>query len=224
MATVIKKKKDTKMLDEFLSITERTFLVISDNWQKFSLALAIVVVCAVSLLYLQQSRNRKRIRMFREIARVERVITPNNRESVVKELRRIVDDFSGVDGVVYAQYSLARQDLFGGHANEGENMLETIKTKYPGTLFARLANLDLGYQMEFSGNCDKALGYYETIIKKNIFFARANAYLGSGRCLERAGEKEDAVKSYQEFIQQFPGHPSLEFAKTRVRSLENGLL
>ncbi|MBI5187289.1 MAG: tetratricopeptide repeat protein [Nitrospinae bacterium] len=221
MATVIRKKKDKKKVDEFLSTSERIFLYISDNLLKLSMALAVLVVSFLAFTYANISKQGNRELMFLDISKIERTITDANRESAIKELEGIVKKFEGVEGVVYAKHLLARQYVFAGHAEKGEPIFKDIKGRYPSSLFSQLAVLDLGLSLESAGKCDSAVAQFQSIIGGQAVFSQPDAYLGLGRCQEQLGKKPEALKEYKEFIQKFPGHPSVEFAKIQVRALES---
>ncbi len=221
MATVIKKKKESKKLDEFISTSERLSEAIGNNWQLLCIGLAVLVMTSLIFSYLGSLKTKKRDQMFWEISKIESA--PNkNGEMVVGEFEKIVDKYNGVKGVAYAEFSLARHLLTTGDSDKGVKILNEVKKGNPSGLFAQLADLELGYHLEFTGKYAEAAVYYQSIIDGDVLFTKAEAYLGLGRCQEATGKKEDALKTFREFIQKFPGHTSQEFAKIRVRALENG--
>lgn len=221
MATIIKKKREKKKMDEFLSTSERIFLYVSDNFLKLSIAVAILVVSFLALAYASISKQKSRELMFQEISKIERAITDDNRESTINELEKIIKKFEGAEGVIYAKHILARQFILAGNAGKGERIFRDILGQYPSSLFSQVGALDLGLSLESAGKCDAAVTQFQSIVHGQATFAQPDAYLGLGRCQELLGKKSEALKEYKEFIQKFPGHPGVEFAKIQVRALES---
>lgn len=221
MATVIRKKKDKKKVDEFISTSERIFLSVSENWQKFSLFMAVLVVAFLVFSYAGSSKLKNQEIIFKEIADIERTITASNRDSSIKKLEGIVKQFEGAEGVAYAKHSLARQYLVAGDSEKGEKVLKEILNQHPSRLFSQVSLLDLGLAFESDGKCDSAVVQFRTIIGSQVLFTQPEAYLGLGRCQEQLGNKSEALQAYKGFIQKFPGHPIIDFAKIQVLELES---
>ncbi len=219
MATVIKKKIDDKKLDEFISTSERLMIDLNENWPKYASILGIVVLLVVILVYMDSSQKTKRSSMFQKISQAEWASTEANRDSTIKELEGIVNEFGGVEGVAYAELALARQYLLAGNSEKGSQLLSKIGSNDPTSLYSQLAALELGSHLELSGKCNEALGRFKSIIDGTASFTKAEAYIGSGRCQEVAGDKTSALVSYKAFIENFPGYAGHEFAEERIKVL-----
>ena len=221
MATTIKKRKNKKELDEFISTSEHIFLAISENWEKFALTLGVLVVVFLGVLYANHSKNQKKALMFQEISRIQGKITDANRESAIQELEKVVELNKGIAGGAYGAYILAKEFFLSGNLEKGKNILQDIRSRNSSGLYADLAALELARRLELAEKWHEAAAQYQTFIDGGPDYAKVEAYLGLARCRERGGDKPGALAAYKETIQKFPEYdPALEFAKDRVRSLE----
>lgn len=224
MATIIKKRKNKKELDEFISTSEHIFMAISENWEKFAVVVGVLVVAFLGILYANHSKSQKKALMFQEISRIQGKITDANRESAIQELEKVVELNKGIAGGAYGAYILAKESFLSGNLEKGKNILQDIRSQNPSGVYSDLAVLELGRRLELSGKWNEAASQYQTFIDGGPDYAKVEAYLGLARCREETGDSKGAVAAYKEMIQKFPEYdPALEFAKDRVRSLETGI-
>lgn len=219
MATVIRKKTDRKKMDEFISASERFFMAVSDNWQKFSIFGVIVLVGVLAFAFTMNARAQKEELLFSKMAGVERTITAENRTAAIQELESLVNEFEGVKGVTYARFALGTQHQMAGNTETGLEVFKQIRTSRPTGLFGELSGLQIAFAMEHAGKFQEAIEEFKAITEGDAHYLKAEAYLGWGRCLESVDNKEGALGAYREFIQKFPGYPGYDYAKYRVRVL-----
>jgi tetratricopeptide (TPR) repeat protein len=84
-----------------------------------------------------------------------------------------------------------------------------------------LALQNLGYAYEGQGNYQGALDSFQSLVDTGENLLQPWAYLNVGRCYEKLGKPEDALKTYRIFLEKFPDSVMAPMLRSKIATLED---
>jgi tetratricopeptide (TPR) repeat protein len=204
-------KKKLKEPDEFITLTEKTYLFITHHSKPIAVGGIIVLILILSLFFFQrwEKKNEEQAyQMFNLAVESYQMVSTPSREGTPQEYKNVLEKFNEVIEKFPRTSSGRLSILYKGniHLRLGE-FEEAIKA-YEGFLkkagkekiYQSFAMEGLGYSYEGKKDYEKALNAYQKIIDLGENFQLENAYLGMGRCYEKLGKNKEALENYKAFL------------------------
>jgi cytochrome c-type biogenesis protein CcmH/NrfG len=121
-------------------------------------------------------------------------------ENVLMAFQTLVSNYSRTPAAIQAHWHLghlyfARGDYAAALA--AYQQAQRLASSNPQLLLPALITLNIGYAQEASGSCPQALTSFNAVLQSSALWLRGEAYLGTGRCYEHQGDKENAIATYQ---------------------------
>jgi len=204
-------KKKLKEPDEFVTLTERTYLFISRHFKPIAGGGIIVLILILSLVLFQRWERRNdesAFQMLNLAAETYQMVSSPYREGSTQEYKNILERFNEVvtkfprtsSGKLAILYQ-GNIDLRLGEFDQAIQAYESFLQKGgKERLYRSFAMEGLGYSYEGKKDYEKAINAFQKEIELGENFQLANAYLGLGRCYEKLGKAKEAVENYRSFM------------------------
>lgn len=132
----------------------------------------------------------------------------------------ILEEYGSSASAPRAMYykALALSNL--GRYDEVATSLETLLHDYPDDFVAPHARFKLGTVLQIQGRPGEALIHFQMLAEDvRSLFPREEGLLGVARCHEQLGQKNEAVRTYQRVLTEFPGSEYFAEARRRIDEL-----
>jgi tetratricopeptide (TPR) repeat protein len=204
-------KKKLKEPDEFITLTERTYLFVTHHSKAAGIGGIFVLIVILSIFFFlkwEKKNEENAYQMFNLAVENYQVLNSPYREGSPQEYKAVLAKFnevmtkfrrtsSGRLAILYEGNIHLRLGEFEEAIKSYEDFLQkTGKEK----LYRSFAMEGLGYSYEGKKEYEKALNAFRKVIDSGESFELANAYLGVGRCYEKLGKTTEAVENYKNFI------------------------
>jgi len=208
-------KKKLKQPDEFLSLTEKSYLFIGQHIKKIAIAAILVLVLFLSFflyrMWDQKKEDEANQKFILALEAFQMVSSPY-REGSPAEYKKVLEAFDEVIKT-YSRTSSGRLSLIykgGIHLRLGE--FDEAINAYDGflkkagkeRLYQLFALEGIGYGHEGKKDYEKAVKAYQEIIKLGEKYEWAGAHLNIARCYEKLGKKDEAIENYRAFLKASP--------------------
>jgi len=222
-------KKKLKESDEFINLTEKTYLFITHHSKPIAGGGIIVLILILSLFFFQRwekKNEEKAYQMFNLGVETYQMVSTPYREGTPQEYKNVLEKFNEAITNFPRTSSGRLSILYKGniHLRLGE-FEEAIKAyedflKKAGKekIYQSFAMEGLGYSYEGKKDYEKALNAYQKIIDLGENFKLENAYLGMGRCYEKLGKNKEALENYKAFLKIYQ---KSQMANTILRKISN---
>jgi len=204
-------KKKLKKPDEFITLTERTFLFVTHHSKSIAVGVGIVLILLL-LVFSFQKWNKKNeqnaYQMFYWAVETYQMVSSPSRDGSPQEYRTVLEKFDEVVTKYPRTWSARIALLYKGNIylrlaefDDATKAYETFLQKTGKQKLYRSFALDgLGYSYEGKKEYQKAADAYQRLVGLGGDFQSADAYLGLGRCYEKMGRTEEALENYKNFI------------------------
>ena len=204
-------KKKLKKPDEFITLTERTFLFITHHSKSIAAGGGILLILILSIFFFQKwerGNEEKAYQMFNIAMETYQTVDSSYREGSPQEFKNVLERFnevitkfprtsSGRTAILYK----GNIDLRLGEFDEAIKAYESFLQKAgKEKLYRSFAMEGLGYAHEGKRDYEKAINAYQEVVDLGERFQSANAYLGLGRCYEKFGKTKEALENYKKFV------------------------
>jgi len=204
-------KKKLKEPDEFVTLTERTYLFITHHFRPIAGAGIVVLILILSIFFFQRwgKRNEENAyQMFSLAMETYQMVGSPYREGSAQEYKNILERFnevaakfprtsSGKLAILYQGNVDLRLGEFDQAIQAYQSFLQKVGKE---KLYRSFAMEGLGYSYEGKKDYEKAINAFQKEIELGENFQLANAYLGLGRCYEKLGKAKEAVENYRSFM------------------------
>ncbi len=204
-------KKKLKEPDEFVTLTERTYLFIARHFKPIAGG-GIVVLLLILFIFLFQRWERRNeenaFQMLNLAVETYQMVSSSYREgsaqeykNVLERLNEVVTKFPKTSSGKLAVLYQGNIDLRLGEFDQAIQAYESFLQKGgKERLYRSFAMEGLGYSYEGKKDYEKAINAYQKEIELGENFQLANAYLGLGRCYEKLGKAKEALENYRNFM------------------------
>jgi cytochrome c-type biogenesis protein CcmH/NrfG len=122
-----------------------------------------------------------------------------NSDQVIAQLQVITEKYGRTPAGARAYWHLGHLYFAQGEMSKALEAYEVARRRLPNrqSLSSTLAMLNVGYAQEASDACGEAITSYESVQQAPIHWLRGEAYLGIGRCHEKAGASDQAIEVYE---------------------------
>jgi len=224
-------KKKLKKPDEFITLTERTFLFITHHSRSIAVGAGIVLIlllCIFSLEKWKKKNEENAYLMFHLAVESYQMVSSPYRDGSPQEYRTVLEKFdevitkyprtsSGEIALLFKGNIYLRLGEFDDAIKAYEAFLgKTGKEK----LFRSFALDGLGYSYEGKKEYQKAADAYQRLVGLGEGFQSADAYLGLGRCYEKMRKTKEALENYKNFISVSKKSETTNIVLRKVSDLE----
>jgi tetratricopeptide (TPR) repeat protein len=204
-------KKKLKKPDEFITITEKTFLFITRHSKYIAAGGGILLILIVSIFFFQKwemGKEEKAYQIFNSAMETYQMVNASYREESPQEYKSILEKFNEIltkfprtsSGKIAILYK-GNIDLRLGEFEEAVGAYESYLQKAgKEKLYRSFALEGLGYAYEGKKDYEKAINVYQKVVDLGERFQSADAYLGLGRCYEKLGKNKEALEQYKNFM------------------------
>ncbi len=121
-----------------------------------------------------------------------------NPDEAIKQLQAITETYGRTPAGARAFWHLGHLYFSQGKSEDALKAYDVARRRMPNrqSLSTTLALLNMGYAQESTDACGDAITTYESVQQSPIQWLRGEAYLGIGRCHEKAGDTEKAITVY----------------------------
>lgn len=224
-------KKKLKEPDEFITLTERTYLYVNRHVRSIAIGAGVILAVGLVIFFFQEWGKRNEgnaYRMLTSAMETYQMISSPYREGSPQEYKDVLERFQEIISKFPSTSSGKLAVLYKGniHLRLGE-FDEAIKAyeSYLGKtgkerLYRAFAMEGLGYSYEGKKEYEKAIGAYQKLIDLGESFQLANAHLGMGRCYEKMGKTKEALEQYRSFISASPKSQMANIVLRKISNLE----
>jgi tetratricopeptide (TPR) repeat protein len=224
-------KKKLKKPDEFITITEKTFLFIARHSKSIAAGGGILLILIVSIFFFQKwerGKEEKSYQMFNSAMETYQIVNASYREGSPQEYKNVLEKFNEIltkfprtpSGKIAILYK-GNIDIRLGEFEEAMEAYESFLQKAgKEKLYRSFAMEGLGYAHEGKKDYEKAINVYQKVVDLGERFQSANAYLGLGRCYEKLGKNREALEQYKNFIKASQKSEMTNIVLRKISNLE----
>ena len=204
-------KKKLKKPDEFITLTERTFLFITHHSRSIAVGAGIVLIlllCIFSFEKWEKKNEENAYQMFHLAVETYEMVSSPYRDGSPQEYRAVLEKFDEVITKYPRTSSGKIAMLFKGNIylrlGEFDDAIKAYEAFLQKTgkekLYRSFALDGLGYSYGGKKEYEKAVDAYQRLAGLGEGFQSADAYLGLGRCYEKIGKSKESLENYKNFI------------------------
>jgi len=204
-------KKKLKKPDEFITLTERTFLFITHHSRSIAVGAGIVLIlllCIFSFEKWEKKNEENAYQTFHLAVETYEMVSSPYRDGSPQEYRAVLEKFDEVITKYPRTSSGKIAMLFKGNIylrlGEFDDAIKAYEAFLQKTgkekLYRSFALDGLGYSYGGKKEYEKAVDAYQRLAGLGEGFQSADAYLGLGRCYEKVGKSKESLENYKNFI------------------------
>jgi tetratricopeptide (TPR) repeat protein len=220
-------KRKLKEPDEFISTAARIISWTRENLRLILTGIIIVALVAFSMVFWRIRTKKREVEAFNSFHRASEILMsaedPSTRgyQEAMDEFKRIRKEYPHTDAGQLAQLQLGQGFL---EQKQYDRAVETYRKFLDSNPKERLYRLfalqNLGYAYEGQGDYQNALDSFQELIDMGESFLQPWGYLYIGRCYEKLGKSEEALRNYRRFLEKFPDSAMAPMAKHKIGVLE----
>jgi predicted negative regulator of RcsB-dependent stress response len=210
-------KELLKKPDEFITLSNKTLNWAKENYKTVIFGVSgIVVVLLAYFGYSAYQSNRETVAHEKYFTTEEQT----DKSQKQKELEALIKNYPGTQGghlsMVSAANSYYQNKDFSKAIESYQQAL--AKGNFPPEIVT-LIKENLGYAFEEKGDYPSAVKTYSEIAQGQETFQKEEAMIGLGRVYQKMGKKEEAKKTYQEFIKAYPNSVYTNLIRNQISKL-----
>lgn len=217
----ITRNKLLKKPDEFITLSGKIFQYISHQKKPIAIIFTTFVIILLITLGFNIHLNKMELKAQNLLYQAIEVYNhENDNESLVK-FKNIIDQFSHSQAADFASvyignyyYKIKDYDqsiIYFNNALDGNIGIHYINNS--------LLN-SLAYCYLEKGNYEKAIDFFNKIIKKDGFYLTEEIYINLGRCYENLNNNDKATEVYQKLIDRYPNSSHLSLVEWKKNKLK----
>src|SRR4030042_4300783 len=224
-------KRKLKEPDEFITLTEKAYLSVTQHAKSIAVGAGVVLVLLLFVFFFQKwgkKNTEDAYQMLSSVLETYQMVSSPYREGSPQEYKIILERFNevitkfpktpgGKLAVLYKGNVHSRLAEFDEAIKAYESYLEKAGKE---KLYRAFAMEGLGYSYEGKRDYEKAIDAYQKLIDLREAFQLADAHLGMGRCYEKVGKTRDALEHYRSFINASPKSQMANIVLRKISNLE----
>lgn len=208
----IDSKRQLKEPDEFISIMERAILFSKENTKYLFLVFAIIsaVAVAYAVFFIKSGiDNEKAVKLEYDASRYHfgsgREKTGQDLKKAIEIYQKIVTDYKKSSTAPIANYYLGNAHMELKEYDDAIKAYRGFVERYPDRRdLIPLVYQRLAYAHLAKGDNQNALESFNRAANLELARNRDQSLFESGRILEVIGQKDEALKKYEEIVKDFP--------------------
>jgi len=224
-------KKKLKEPDEFITLTERAYLSVTQHAKSIAVGAGVVSVLLLLVFFFQKWEKKSAedaYQMFNSVLETYQMVSSPYREGSPQEYKNVLERFNEVitkfpktPGGKLAVLYKGNIHLRLGEFDEAIKAYESYLPKAgKEKLYRAFAMEGLGYSYEGKRDYEKAMNAFQKVVDLGEGFQLPNAYLGLGRCCEKLGKTREALENYKRFIKMSEKSQMANIVLRKISSLE----
>ncbi len=220
-------KKKLKEPDEFISTTARILSWTRENVRLILTGIVVGALVASSIVFWRIRTERREAAALNSFHRALEILTsaedPPSKEyqEALNEFERIQREYPNTKASQLAQLRLGQGLLESKQYDKAVEIYSTFLKSNPAERLYRLFALqNLGYAYEGQENYQRALDSFQRLVDMGESFLSPWAYISIGRCFEKMGKKEEALKNYRIFLEKYPESTMVPIIKSKLGTME----
>jgi tetratricopeptide (TPR) repeat protein len=204
-------RKKLKQPDEFITVTERAFLLLKEHFRKIALGGIVAVIIVLAVIFFQmweKSKERQASQklnvamgMVQAVSTPYREASPKEYKETLAKLDEVSKEFPQTSSGKVALLYEGNLHLKLGEFEEAVKAYQTfLKSSGEEKLYRQLALEGLAYAFEGKKDYEKAIESYHEIVAMGESFQSREAHFNLGRCYEKMGKKKEALENYRAFL------------------------
>lgn len=224
-------KKKLKEPDEFITLSERAYLSVTQHAKSVAVGAGVVLVLLLFVFFFQKWGKKNAedaYQMLNSVLETYQMVSSPYREGSPQEYKNVLERFNevitkfpktpgGKLAVLYKGNIHLRLGEFDEAIKAYESYLEKAGKE---KLYRAFAMEGLGYSYEGKRDYEKAMKVFQKVIDLGEGFQLPNAYLGLGRCCEKVGKTREALENYKSFIKISQTSQMANIVLRKISSLE----
>jgi tetratricopeptide (TPR) repeat protein len=224
-------KKKLKEPDEFITLSERAYLSVTQHAKSIAVGAGVVLVLLLFVFFFQKWGKKNAedaYQMLNSVLETYQMVSSPYREGSPQEYKNVLERFNevitkfpktpgGKLAVLYKGNVHFRLGEFDEATKAYESYLEKAGKE---KLYRAFAMEGLGYSYEGKRDYEKAMKAFQKVIDLGEGFQLPNAYLGLGRCCEKVGKTREALENYKSFIKISQKSQMANIVLRKISSLE----
>ena len=224
-------KKQLKEPDEFITLTERGFLFVSQHAKPVAIGVGVVIVVILAFFALRWWDKNNEVRAaqkFNSMIEVyQKAMNPTQEgssaesKSALEKIDELIRQFPRTSWGKAAYLYRGNIHLRLGDYQEAIKDYDSLLDKSGiQKVYYSFATEGLGYAYEGKKEYEKALESFKKTLEKGEAFQTAETTLNIARLYERLGKTSEALENYQAYLKTAPGSPKTSFVLRRISSIE----
>lgn len=221
----VTRKELLKEPDQFLSISQKISLSVSQHKKNLLIGVGAIIVLFVLVLgyrYNQQVQVLRMETLYFKMVKIQDQKMDKDSKDKTGELEKLLGQFSAGPQKMRASLLLAeeyfRQEQFDKAIVLYTDIQKNSKSK---DLSNQLAQVGLAYSYEGKKDYAKAIETYKALVSKPDGFPLFDVYISLARCYELNKDLKNAVLTLREIETKFQGHPQLEPVQRQIARLSD---
>jgi tetratricopeptide (TPR) repeat protein len=221
-------KKRLKEPDEFVSTAARMILWTKENVRLILVGFIIVALIVFSIVLWRMRGKTREAEAFNLLHRASETLSKAQEDPSSQDYREALDEFERIrreyprtQASQLAQLQLGQGFLNSKQYDEAAETYRQFLDSNPGQSLYRLFALqNLGYAYEGQRDYQRALDSFRELVDMGESFLQPWGYLNMGRCYEKLGRREEALRTYRTFLEKFPDSTMAPMIRSKVGTLE----
>jgi tetratricopeptide (TPR) repeat protein len=220
-------KKKLKEPDEFITTAAKVLLWTRENLRLILTGIIVGALVASSIVFWRIKTERREAAALNSFHRALEILTsaedPSSKryQEALDGFERIQREYPNSKAAQLAQLQLGQGLLESKQYDKAVETYRTLLERNPTERLYRLFALqNLGYAYEGQGDYQRALDSFQGLVDMGESFLRPSAYISIGRCYEKLGKREEALKKYRIFLEKYPESIMVPMIKNKLGTLE----
>jgi TolA-binding protein len=228
--------------DELVNVFERSTIFLEENLRLVSLiagGAALVLLAGFGIVSWQRGREERASFLLGQLIQTYRAPLAFSEEAqqappglatyasteerdgkVIEKADDILARYRNSKAAPRALYYKALAQASLKQYDQAAKTLDEFLRRYSGDFLAPMARYDLARVREAQGNAGEALIHFQALAEDpRGLFPREEGLMGVARCQEALGKKDEAKKTYEKIMSDFPGSEYAGEARSRVGDL-----
>jgi tetratricopeptide (TPR) repeat protein len=220
-------KKKLKEPDEFITTAAKVLLWTRENLRLILTGIIVGALVASSIVFWRIKTERREAAALNSFHRALEILTsaedPSSKryQEALDGFERIQREYPNSKAAQLAQLQLGQGLLESKQYDKAVETYRTFLERNPAERLYRLFALqNLGYAYEGQGDYQRALDSFQGLVDMGESFLRPSAYISIGRCYEKLGKREEALKNYRIFLEKYPESIMVPMIKNKLGTSE----
>lgn len=200
-------RKELKQPDQFITMSVQAMDWVRGHTRHilYGLGGIVVITGLIAGVFVWQKQHRQQadsllLEAIKQLDNQGDMTEKSQNEKALTAFQMLVNNYRRTPAAIKAYWHLGHLYFAQGDyaaALAAYQQAQRLAPTDPQLLLPALITLNIGYAQEANGACPQALTSFNTVLQSAALWLRGEAYLGTGRCYEHQGDRENAIATYQ---------------------------